>query len=81
MYLLGSLIMQNFKEILRVGPDVWGHAISRLKMAHFPQVRTFSEKTVNIIFMCLLIPFAVQIWIKSLQQIQSYENTTFLGLK
>ena len=37
--------------------------------------QTFLEKTVNIIFMYLLLPFTVQNLKKSLEQIQSYEDT------
>ena len=39
MYLLIHFIVQNFKKILRLDPNLWACTIFRPKMAHLPYVR------------------------------------------
>ena len=43
IYLLAPFIMQNFKKILPVDPEIWGCAIFWPKMAHFLRWK-FSQK-------------------------------------
>ena len=49
------------------------------KMVHLPQKIIW--KIINITLTYLLAPFIVQISKKFFQQIQSYEDVQFLGLK
>ena len=60
MYLLAPFYCAKFQKILKMDPELWGHTIFRPKMAHFLQIRTFSEKTVNKISTSLLTPFIVE---------------------
>ena len=81
MYLLTPFIAKNFKKILRVDPELWGHAISRPKMAHLPQMRIFFRKTINIIPMYFLALFNVQKF-KIIPRLgESYNDEPFLGPK
>ena len=41
IYLLAPFILQNFKKILPSDPELWGSAIFRPKMAHFPKWEFF----------------------------------------
>ena len=45
MYLLDPSIMQNSKKFLGVDTDFWGCTIFGPKMAHLPQMSSFSDKT------------------------------------
>ena len=80
MHLLAPFILQNFKKIFRVDPELWGCTIFRSKMVHLPQ---------SIFFGKLLIPFSstyyplslCKILKKFFQWIQSYEDAQFLGPK
>ena len=43
MYLLAPSILQNFKKILRVNPELWGYAIFGPNIVHLPQTIFFLE--------------------------------------
>ena len=81
MYLLAHFILQNFKKILRVDPELWGCAIFGTKMAHFVMNKFFLVQSIIITFIYLLAFFTVQNFKKFLQPIQNYEDAPFLGLK
>ena len=58
IYLLALFIVQNFKKILTVNPEVWGCIIFEPQMVHLPQKNVFEK--INIIFIYLLAPFILQ---------------------
>ena len=76
MYLLAPYILQNFKNILRADPVLWGCAIFEPKMTYLSWTKLFWYKP-----FWLLALFIVQNFKKFLQQIQIYENVPFLGPK
>ena len=43
IYLLAPFIVQDFKNILPMDPDLWGCAIFGSKMAHFPKWKFFQK--------------------------------------
>ena len=47
IYLLAPFIVQNFKKILTMDPELWGCAIFAPKMAHFPKWEFFFRNPVN----------------------------------
>ena len=47
MYLLAPFILQNFKKILRVNPELRGCTIFWAQNGPFPQMRFFFRKLVN----------------------------------
>ena len=66
IYLLALFIVQNFKKILTVNPELWGCTIFGPKMVHLPQIYFF-WKIIKIILIYLLAPFIVQIFLKILR--------------
>ena len=44
-------------------------------MAQLPQTKLFPKKIVHMIFLCLLVPFNVENFKKSLEWIRSFEDT------
>ena len=81
MYPLAPFILQNFKKSFRAGPELWGCAIFRPKMAHLSWTKFFLVQTIIITFIYLLALFIVQNLKKFFQRIQSYEDAQFLGPK
>ena len=60
MYLLAPLIVQNFKAIARVDPELWPCVIFVPKMTNPFALKNFLGKTINIIFMYFFAPFIKQ---------------------
>ena len=80
MYLLAPFIVQNFKNIFRADPKLWGCAIFCPKWPISPE-QHFLVQTIIITFIYLLALFIVQNLKKFLQRIQSYEDAPFLDPK
>ena len=55
IYLLAPFIVQNLKKIVPADPELWGCAIFRSKMAHFPK-QEFFKKTCSRALFLLFIP-------------------------
>ena len=80
IYLLTLFIVQNSKTILTADSELWGCTIFGPKMVHLPYTNFF-WKIINVILIYLLAPFIGTILKQFFQQIQSYEDAQFLGLK
>ena len=80
MYLLAPFILQNFKKILRIDPELWGCAIFGLKMTICPE-QIFWVQTIIVTFIYLMALFIAQNFKKILLQIQNYEDAPFLDPK
>ena len=60
MYLLTNFIVKNFMKIIRVDPELWGHAILGPKTTQLLLIRIVSEKSISIIFLYFWTPFIVK---------------------
>ena len=81
IYLLALFIVQNFKKILTVNPELWGCTIFGPKMVHLPQTKFFLE-SYYYHSRLPMSPFQCAKFLKKFfQQIQSYEDVQFLGPK
>ena len=77
MYLLTPFILQNFLKILRADPELCGCVIFRPKMAHFSRTKSFLNKPLLLLSSPYCSFSLCKIFKKFLQQIQSYEDTSF----
>ena len=77
MYLLTPFILQNFLKILRADPELCGCVIFRPKMAHFSRTKSFLNKPLLVLSSPYCSFSLCKIFKKFLQQIQSYEDTSF----
>ena len=81
MYLLAPFILKNFEKILRANPELWRCAFFRPKMAHLSWTKKFLYKR-WLLLSTTYWPFSLcKILKKFLQQIQRYEDASFLGRK
>ena len=72
MYLLAPFILQNFKNVLKAGPELW-------RCAHLSWAIFFLVQTIISTSIYLLALLIVQNLKEFLQQIQSYEDALFFG--
>ena len=77
MYLLTPSILQNFLKIVRADPELCGCVIFRPKMAHFSRTKSFLNKPLLLLSSPYCSFSLCKIFKKFLQQIQSYEDTSF----
>ena len=77
MYLLTPFILQNFLKIVRADPELCGCVIFRPKMAHFSRTKSFLNKPLLLLSSPYCSFSLCKIFKKFLQQIQSYEDTSF----
>ena len=68
MYLVATFILQNFKNILRVEPELRGCAIFRAKMAHLPCTIFFWYKPL-LLLSSTYWPFSLALFI-----VQNFKN-------
>ena len=78
MYILAPFILQNLKKILRANPELWGCVIFAPKMAHLSWANFFWYKLLWLLSSTHWLFSLFKIFKKFLQQIQSYENVSFL---
>ena len=77
MYLLTPFILQNFLKIVRADPELCGCVIFKPKMAHFSRTKSFLNKPLLLLSSPYCSFSLCKIFKKFLQQIQSYEDTSF----
>ena len=77
MYLLTPSILQNFLKIVRADPELCGCVIFRPKMAHFSRTKSFLNKPLLLLSSPYCSFSLCKIFKKFLQQIQSYDDTSF----
>ena len=76
VYIWAPFIVQSFI----VDPELWGCTILGPKMVHLPQTNFFFWKRILIFFSSTYWPLSFcKIFKRFFQQIQSYDNVSFLG--
>ena len=79
MYLLAPFILKYFQKILRADPELWGYVIFEPKMT--PEQIFFGTNHYYYLHLPIAPFHCAKFKKKMLQQIQSYEDASFLGSK
>ena len=78
---VGPFNCWKFWKILRVNPELWGSIIFEPKMANLPKRRVSTEKPLKQFWCTSLLLSLCKTFKQLLEQIQSYDHASFLGLK